>query len=195
MSWKLGSELCKWPTYRSACASLQKNQTAEAQADGQTTTKKMVQLKPPSVRLRTSPSKKSVTFNGGTFTTYRSNGERGWISYPKPEIEPEPEPEPEPLRRPSMRIITQAERTGIPDTGTIRGKRNAVRASLEVLTGEHNLRQGGKVIAKQLYDDERLGKKLVILYLDFNLDFTQTLDFNLDFNTDTSHSREVTQVP
>ena len=37
-----------------------------------------------------------------------------------------------------------------------------MRASLEVLTGEHNLRQGGKVLAKQMYDDERLGKKLVM---------------------------------
>jgi len=85
-----------------------------------------------------------------------------------------------------MRIITQAERTGIPDTvpiigdlysgkGTIRGKRNAVRASLEVLTGEHNLRQGGKVIAKQLYDDERLGKKLV-MYTTTNTVIRKTFD-------------------
>jgi len=48
-------------------------------------------------------------------------------------------------RRDTHRIITQAELTGVPDTiplkgpirsktGTIRGKRNAVRAKLEVLT-------------------------------------------------------------
>lgn len=83
-----------------------------------------------------------------------------------------------------MRIITRAELTGVPETvpikgkirsskGTIRGKRNAVRASLEVLTGEQMMK--GKVLQKKMYDDERLGRKLV-MYTTTNTVIRSTFD-------------------
>eukprot|EP00039_Didymoeca_costata_P010099 m.134992 g.134992 ORF g.134992 m.134992 type:complete len:207 (+) comp14707_c0_seq7:290-910(+) len=61
--------------------------------------------------------------------------------------------------------------TGIPENipikgpikskvGTIRGKKNAVRAKLEILTGKELVRD--KPVQKQLYDDELEGRKLVV---------------------------------
>lgn len=87
-------------------------------------------------------------------------------------------------RRDTHRIITQAELTGVPDTiplkgpirsktGTIRGKRNAVRAKLEVLTGEGFLVE--KSLAKKLYEEEKKAHRLV-LYLTTNSVIRTTFD-------------------
>ena len=47
-------------------------------------------------------------------------------------------------------------------TGTIRGKKNAVRARLEVLTSEDYLKQQEKNLKVQMYEDEKKHRRLVV---------------------------------
>eukprot|EP00041_Stephanoeca_diplocostata_P005836 m.69387 g.69387 ORF g.69387 m.69387 type:complete len:673 (-) comp16026_c0_seq8:252-2270(-) len=107
-----------------------------------------------------------------TATTGSTTRRVSAISYPKPK-QPEPTPVPVVVRQSSKRLLTAAERTGsaqaIPIEGHIRGKdgirgkKNAVRARLEVITGRELLGGAAKPTKLQLlFDEEKRGQKLVM---------------------------------
>lgn len=97
------------------------------------------------------------------------------LNYPKP-APIEPTPVPVLPRRTSKRVITEAESQGIAApvpilgsiksmTGTIRGKKNGVRAKLEVITGRTLLNDKTSL---QLMFDEEHKKKSLVLYTSTN---------------------------
>ena len=93
------------------------------------------------------------------------------LSYAKPAPAAAPAPPPAMPRRSSMRVLTGAELNGVAEpvailgfikdaSGTIRGKKNAVRANLEVITGRSLLNESSRLQIQ--FDRERASKSLVL---------------------------------